>query len=174
MGGTLSAGTIAGMLGGCTARPGDQARTLTGRQSELVATIAERIIPETDTPGARAAGVHTFIDAMLTDWYGEEERAHFLSELATADERARAMFAKEFLNLDAAQQVQLLTTLEDEALAAMPTQDRDRPPLFIAMKTLTLFGYYTSEIGATIELRVMPMGEYRGDVPFEEIGRAWA
>jgi len=45
---------------------------------------------------------------------------------------------------------------------------------FRTMKELTLVGYYTSEAGATRELRVNPMGRYRGDVPYAEIGTAWA
>jgi hypothetical protein len=42
------------------------------------------------------------------------------------------------------------------------------------MKELTLLGYYTSEIGATKELHVSPMGAYHGDVPYRSQGRAWA
>jgi gluconate 2-dehydrogenase gamma chain len=45
---------------------------------------------------------------------------------------------------------------------------------FRTLKELTLVGYYTSEAGATEELRVNPMGGFRGDVPYAEIGRAWA
>ena len=42
------------------------------------------------------------------------------------------------------------------------------------MKELTLTGYYTSQVGATRELRVNPMGAWRADVPFDSIGRSWA
>ena len=48
------------------------------------------------------------------------------------------------------------------------------PPFFRTLKELTVSGYYTSEVGATQELRVMPMGLHRADVPYDEIGRAWA
>ena len=41
------------------------------------------------------------------------------------------------------------------------------------MKELTLVGYYTSEVGATQELRRMPMSEWKADVPYDSIGRAW-
>jgi hypothetical protein len=43
------------------------------------------------------------------------------------------------------------------------------------MKELTLVGYYTSEPGATQELRHEKVpGRYQGCVPLSEIGRAWA
>jgi hypothetical protein len=42
------------------------------------------------------------------------------------------------------------------------------------MKELTLTGYYTSQVGATRELRVNPMGTWRGEVPYRTIGRSWA
>ena len=38
-----------------------------------------------------------------------------------------------------------------------------------------MFGYYTSEVGATRELRWLPMpGRYLVDYPLDEVGRAWA
>src|SRR2546428_751816 len=49
------------------------------------------------------------------------------------------------------------------------------PPFFRTMKELTLVGYYTSEIGATRELRHAPVpGRFEGCVPLDRIGRAWA
>src|SRR5687767_9204059 len=42
-------------------------RVLTARQNEVVVTLTELIIPQTDTPGAKAAGVNRFIDAVLED-----------------------------------------------------------------------------------------------------------
>ncbi len=51
----------------------------------------------------------------------------------------------------------------------------DAPPFFRQLKELTLAGYYTSEVGASEELRWNPApGRYDADVPFSEIGRAWA
>src|SRR5207245_6091517 len=76
LGGVISAPVIAGVLAGCEGRPGRggggggrRSGALSSEQLELVATIAEHILPETDTPGARAVGVHEFIDAMLAEGY---------------------------------------------------------------------------------------------------------
>ena len=56
-------------------------RILDPHQHETVAAVAELIIPETDTPGARAAGVGEFIDLIVAEWYTEEQRARFLAGL---------------------------------------------------------------------------------------------
>jgi hypothetical protein len=42
------------------------------------------------------------------------------------------------------------------------------------MKELTLAGYYTSQAGATQELRMNPWGVWKGDIPRRPGDRAWA
>ncbi len=123
----------------------------------MVATIAEHILPETDTPGARAVGVHRFIDAMVAESYTAEERQRFLDGLAGLDSRA-------FLACTASDQLAMLGEL-----------DRASDPFFRSLKDLTLVGYYTSEVGATRELQYVPLpGRYDGCVPLARIGRTWA
>jgi hypothetical protein len=219
LGGALSAPTIAGMLAGCDV-PGDIAtgatwrpRTLSPEQNEMVLTMAEHILPETDTPGARAARVDRFIDAMLTDYYPEDDRQRFLAGLARADARARRVFGESFGNLAAERQGELVQALnqaafqesgsqppvppeqvarpEDPVLQehdvqtgnqhALPTVDGDWHPedsgpgsFFRTLKELVLVGYYASEAGASQELRVNPIGTWRADIPYSEIGRSWA
>src|SRR2546422_11430118 len=58
-------------------------QVLDPHQSETVATIAELIIPATDTPGARAAQVDRFIDLLLADWATDDDRASFLDRKST-------------------------------------------------------------------------------------------
>src|SRR2546429_8157026 len=76
LGGALSASTVAGGLAGCEARRTPNGawapRALNSDQLELVATIAEHILSETDSPGSRTVGVHRFIAAMLADSYPAE------------------------------------------------------------------------------------------------------
>jgi len=222
LGGTLAASSIAGVRGDAWARaaaPGWRAGTLTAGQSELVATIAEHIIPATDTPGARAAGVHRFIDVILSDYYKDDERKRFLDGLAQLEARAEKELGAPFMKSTAAKQLALLTAIDAEAYPPQrvlekaepmnaerarmrdslarqsstgPTvSDPTRPSadggggeaarreaergwFFRRMKELTLLGYYTSEAGAMTELKVNPMGIYRGDIPYRSIGHAWA
>ena len=133
-----------------TARPA--LRTLDPHQNATVTAVADRILPATDTPGATAARVNEFIDLLLTEWTPQEARARFLAGLADLDARARAAFGKAFVDGGEADQVRLLTLLEDEALRLKEQPGPHPEPFFRMIKWLTMYGYYTSEIGAQQEL----------------------
>jgi Gluconate 2-dehydrogenase subunit 3 len=137
-------------------------RTLNPHQNAIVESIAEIIIPETETPGAKGARVNEFIDVMLTDWADDAEKQKFLDGLAEVDHRSRGLFASDFLALAPAQQSEIVRGLDEEFLVA-ESRKRDRPdepeqrgfaglPFFSMMKRLTLIGYYTSAVGARQEL----------------------
>ncbi len=84
----------------------------------LVAALAERIIPATDTPGAVEAGVVDFIEQIVFSWYTDAERAIFLQGLEDAGAMATTRFQQDFETLDGERQDQLLGELEQHALAA--------------------------------------------------------
>jgi hypothetical protein len=193
MGGTLSSSLVSGVLAGCKAGPSTPAyvfQTLTAPQADLMATLAELIIPTTDTPGARAAGVHEFIDRILTGYVRPEEKATFIAGLTDVDVRAGQVAAGQtFVQLSPEQQTSLLQTLENEARTwqetrmaqQQVTQDAESgasarradqtTPFFTLLKALTLTGYYTSEIGASQELTYLHVsGTYRGDISVAEAG----
>lgn len=176
-GGALSMSTITAVMSGCTSESGPAgytAKTLTAQQDELVTVISELIIPETDTPGAKAAKVNQFIDKMLSDWNYEDERAHFLSGLDSVDETSQELHGSDFLDLTEEQQVSVLEQLEQEA-KDNPMPDTELKPFFAMMKEYTLVGYYTSEIGATQELEWNHVaGRYDGCYPYSKVGRAWS
>lgn len=213
MGGSLSASTVAGVLAGCGSSleaaeaATRQPQTLSPRQREMVLIMGEHLIPATDTPGARAARVDEYIDAMLTEFYSEKLRQRFLAGLERVEARARQVFGKRFLEIGPEQQLAMSRALNREAFRerreqapsaqedrranegvvsrgddrALPTlddgwepEDVGRGSFFRTFKELVLVGYYTSEVGATMELRPNPMGVWRSDVPYVDIGQAWA
>jgi hypothetical protein len=138
---------------------------LDAHQSETVATLAEMIIPETDTPGARAARVHEFIDLLLGEWCSDEERARFLTGLAEVDTKSRDLFGTDFLAATPAQRTALLTGLDTEVAALRRDNAGPERHFFHQFKSLTLYGYYTSEIGAAeTQYQVIP-GSYDPCVP---------
>lgn len=105
---------------------------------ETVAGIAERILPQTDTPGARQALVHQYIDFVLSR--SEAPAAErFREGLQGLDERCGALFGEPFAKLETARQDEILTGIEES-------------PFFHEVKRLTVDGYYRSEVGMKQEL----------------------
>ena len=88
--------------------------------------LVDLILPDTDTPGARAAGVPAFIDTLLADWMDDGERDRFLAGLADVDARADAAHGKRFVDLEPDQQVAILTALDAEAYPE--TAPAEAPP----------------------------------------------
>ncbi len=176
LGGVLATPIATGILAGCTApkKTADwKPKVFNSLQNDVVTMIAERIIPETDTPGAGAAGVNTFIDVMVADWFSAEETETFLLGLQETLAYSKKKYKLEFLDCSEQQQTELLLELENEVSKSKDPQT-PRAEFFSLMKQFTLIGYYTSEIGATQELSMPIMGQYSGNEPFNQNSRAWA
>ncbi|MGH7540477.1 MAG: gluconate 2-dehydrogenase subunit 3 family protein [Gemmatimonadota bacterium] len=177
VGGALSAPTLGALLSGCRVEPSAPdwvPRVLTPDELELLELLVERIIPTTDTPGARDAGVPAFIDALLDTWVDVAGRERFLSGLAAVDQGSAATDGVAFRRATPERQDALLARLDEEAARARE-EDVDPLPFFATLKEWTLVGYYTSEVGATQELQWLAApGRYDGDLPLEEVGPTWA
>jgi hypothetical protein len=124
-------------------------RVLTAAQDDTVVVLTELIIPETDTPGAKAVRVNRFIDAVLHE-APAGERDMFIRGLAWVDERSRALFTKDFRAATVAEQTSLLTRLSSEESNARA--DALGVQFFRAIKSMTIDGYYTSQAGLRQEL----------------------
>ena len=178
VGGVISAPTVAGVLSSCERMTGPNwsPQTLSAAENQMVDTISEIIIPATDTPGASAANVNRFIDAMIGESYPSDDRNRFLKGLADLDARCKDNYGAPFLECTEEEHRALVGELDDETFGPdAPEVNRDAPPFFRMLKELVIIGYYTSEIGATKELKTKRVpGYYDGDVPYDKIGRAWA
>lgn len=154
--------------------PRDQSRrknkAFNADQLALVRTLGELIIPTTDTPGAMAAEVHTFIDHQLAYCFSAQEQAAIFAGLAKLDAQAQQRHQHGFLACNNADQISLLTDME-AARSGFNAGDRK---FFKQFKALVVFGYYTSEIGATRELVYAAVpGAYK-PIKFAEVGKAWS
>ncbi len=168
----ISPGIAAAVMAGAKADAGHKPRILTAEQMDLVAMLTEMILPATDTPGANAAGVHHYVDVLVGDYFAPAHRKHFLAGLADVDERARTLGFANFMAADTESRHQLAVALDREAYA--DGAQKGNLPFFRELKELTLVGYYTSKVGATMELAYDPIpGDYKC-VPYDTLGRAWA
>jgi hypothetical protein len=138
-------------------------RSLSAHVERTLTVAAERILPGA---GAAEANVGAFIDKMLADWHTPEERRRFLAGLPELDSRCRARGGGAFADSAAADQVAVLTALDEEVTALRASGGAAANQHWFAMlKYLTVYGWCTSEAG-TRELGLYPMaGRYDGCAP---------
>lgn len=183
MGGAISAPAVLGLLNGCTAKQEAswQPVFLSKEQGALVSEVAEIIIPRTDTPGAKDAGVAAFIDTMLKDVYTQEDRERYVTGLKAFDDAARTAHGKPFVELSKVQQTELVRKVHDEAVAVELAYDPPpttlRRPFILMTKELTLLGFFTSKPGATQVLQYVAVpGAFQACIPLAQAGngKTWA
>jgi hypothetical protein len=174
MGAALSPGVLAAILSGCQAEPGANGLPA-AREMDILGSLADAIIPPTDTPGARDAGVPQYIEMMLEHFTPSDQVEIFRSQLDWISSWIMGQGARRFEDVADEKRNALLVALDDQAFSAGTSNDLPpgEPALFAILKPLTVAGYYTSEIGATQELHQTPFGTYE-DVPFDEIGKTWS
>jgi hypothetical protein len=176
LGGTIIGGTV--FLEGC--KPADKkygtAETFTPDDIAYLDEISETIIPTTNTPGAKAAKVGTFMTVMVNDCYDEKDQKIFKEGMGKLNAASDKKFSNGFMDISAAQRTELLTEIDKEQLEYNKTKKQEDPNHYFRMlKELTLIGYFTSEVGATQALRYLPVpGRYDGDMPYKKGDKAWA
>jgi hypothetical protein len=159
-------------------------RTLSAHQNATLVVMTDLIIPETDTPGAKAVRVNEFIDLILTEWAHDDERQKFLNGLEDVDKRSNALFGKDFVDASPVQQDGLLREYDQQVAVERanlglrpyvrrPHNNELSGSFFAMVKHMTLYGYYTSEVGFTQELRkqIIP-GAYHGCTPVSDTSKA--
>jgi hypothetical protein len=148
----------------------------TPEEVALLDEIAETILPETATPGAKAAGVGPFMAYMVMNAYSPQQQATFRSGMRTFEQEALRALGMPFMQAMPAQRLALLERLDREQFDYMRTPAAGAAPhYFRMMKELALLGYFTSEIGMTQAQRyVEAPGRFDPDVQYTPGERAWA
>ena len=148
LGGATLVGQAA-MLAGCeageaAATSGPADRIFDAPDIELLEHLAETILPETETPGAREAGVGAFIAVMVQDTYSPAEQKTFLSGLESLQETCTREFGKAFGDLTPEQRFVIADRLDTEQYDA--TRDDEPAHYFRMLKELTVLGFFSSEV----------------------------
>jgi glucoside 3-dehydrogenase (cytochrome c) hitch-hiker subunit len=156
----------------------------------LLDEIAETILPETSTPGAKAAKTGAFMALMVTDVYTGRAQQVFRDGLGQVDDACRRAHALPFMTATPTQRLAVVEALDHEQKAAMDARlpaasnrapapaaaSSDEPAhYFRMMKELTLLGYFTSEIGCTQAMRYREApGRFDPCVPHAPGDKSWA
>jgi hypothetical protein len=174
IGGVILAPDI--LLSSCNSK-NDPKQFLTEEDILLLNDIGETIIPATaSSKGAGETGIGEFMKVYVTDCYSKERQDVFKKGLAQLRGRSKDKYGKEFLKLSKAQKHELLAAIDKEAKDHDSKKDRNVPGHYFSMiKEITVFGYFTSEPGATEALRyVQTPGSYDGNVDYKPGDKAWA
>ena len=184
MGGAVSAPTILSLMSGCSPKQsasGWKPAFLSEDQGALVTEVVDIIIPRTDTPGAKDAGIPEFIDKLLKDVYDKEGQERYINGLNAFEKASNDQFGKGFMKLDAPQRLQLVTKFHTEAVererADTEPNRAARRPFILMTKEMTLLGFFTSQVGASQVLQYVPVpGAWKACIPLSQAGNghSWA
>jgi len=131
-------GVVAALLGGVAFVGGNRLMAAAGKAADAGAAlpgtfsaadiafldeIAETILPETRTPGAKAAKTGAFMALMVTDCYGADEQKVFRDGMRQLDAATRKAAGASFLQATPAQRLNVLTTLDREQKRVMDARD---------------------------------------------------
>jgi hypothetical protein len=150
---------------------------LSEKQANTISEITETILPKTQTPGAKEIGVPQFIDKMLKDLLSPEDQKSFLADLEKMDDSCKSTYGKSFVECTPQQREEFLLKLDKEAAKSPPsvwgiTLAAPSPtPFYRRLKSLTLFGYFTSQEIGEKHLNFDPVpGPFQGCIPLAQAG----
>lgn len=169
MGGTMVGANV--ILTGCAPEEQIEGLDFSEKDIAFLDEIGETIIPTTDTPGAKAVGIGSFMVMMVKDTYNKEQQETFVNGLNSLRKEFKGEVGKSFVDASAEERTDYLNKLAKEA----KEMKEDGPIYFGMLKDLTVLGYFTSEIGATEALRYMETpGRWDPCVDYKKGDRAFA
>ena len=175
----LLGGTILGaeaFLSGCKPKAGEGVVSFSPSDVNFLNEVAETILPATSTPGAKEAKVGEFMTVIVKDCYEPADQTVFMAGLQKLEEASKKKNGKAFLDSTPEQRHDLLVDLDNEAKEYMKNKKKEDPKHYFRMiKELSLWGFFTSEVGATKALRYVAVpGKYEGCIPYKKGDKAWA
>lgn len=173
LGGTMVGSTA--FLSGCKSDTGNDTK-FSEDEIAYLDEIANTILPDTSTPGAKAAKVGQFMTVMINDCYEEKDQKIFHEGMRKLNDLSEKTYDNAFMKLNEKQRHDLLVTLDAEQKKYSTDKKKEDPAhYFRMMKELTLLGYFTSEIGCTKARRYAETpGKFEGCVPYKKGDKAWA
>ena len=138
-----------------------RASAFTATQRATLMTLADALIPRTDTPSANDVQVLAWIEVIMSDYYGAEERTVLTTGLDAIDKMAQQMTGRAFDSLTGEPLERVMTALDgasDRSTAAVKGYQR--------AKGLVVHGYFTSARvqREVLKTQIMP-GRFVGDAP---------
>ncbi len=122
------------------------------------------------------ARVGEFMKSIVADCYNEDEKKIFTNGLMKFRSDVKQKFDLDFLKMDENEKREMLLSLEKEAKEYASSKQPNDPEVhyYAMIKQLTVWGFLSSEAGATKALRhVAVPGRYEGCIPIQKGEKAW-
>ena len=146
-------------------------RLFTQKQLQQLRDICQLVIPKTGTAGAGDVDTHGFIDNQLVRCHANWQQIQVVELLKRIESAAIKRFGTAFSDSSESEQLSLLTSIEE----AENEFGQDDAEHFAFLKQMIVFGYFTSEVGATHELAYLPVpGGFTGSIPYSSVGKLWS
>lgn len=146
----------------------------------LIDSVSETIIPQTESPGAKDAGVGKFVIKMVTDCADRPSQNKFVLGLSDLADAAHAHYKKPFFECSEGERISLLTDVEAgehkwPGMLGKLERHYTGDSFFTTIKKYTVIGFCTSALGATRALAYdyIP-GQFTGVLPLVPGQKAWA
>jgi hypothetical protein len=125
---------------------------------DILASVADTIIPAGNSIGALSVGVDKFLQKLLTNCYEKDVQDNVAKQLVALDGKAKSTYGNSFITCDQIQRQTLLTNLSISA-------DKNEKDFFDLMKSETIRGFNTSrEVMLNyLNYKILP-GHYHGCV----------
>ena len=104
-----------------------ETRLLDQNRFALLTSVADTILPKTDTPGAVDVGVPGLVDSLLRNWASPEHRADIIAALDAIDAGAKQSKGKAFAQLTPAERHEFLAAHDVAALKPPPKEPASNP-----------------------------------------------
>lgn len=142
-------------------------------QMRLIKSIADTVLPKTDSPSASEVGVHYTIDQMVGKVYNEEDQVSYSTNFAKLSQYlSKESKGKGFHKLSEPERLEILGDLAKSKIEHFS----DAKEGYLALKQQTIAYYLNTEEVATKFLNYLPVpGQYEGCITLESVGgKAWA
>jgi len=145
-------------------------RALSSDQTQVIALIAEVILPRSDTPSAIDVGVPAWIDLVLAEYFSGPHRDAFLADLSAIDQLAVSTSGASLIGLKHHDLMKVMDSL-DAACGSKDLTAAQRG--YVQLKELIIYGYFTSKPVQQDLLKVVIVpGRFDADVLIKPAGTA--
>jgi hypothetical protein len=146
----------------------------------LIGELAELLIPETDTPGAKSAGVGEVVAHLVAYSARRVDQNNFIEGLKVVQRFCIDEFGRDMTKLTNEEKLRVMVRVskEDEKFSGVLGKIENRltgRPFFYLLKEYSSIAYCTSEIGATKGLAYDHIpGKYSACIPLTKGQHSWA